>query len=331
MYDVVSFGSVVLDVTIRSSEFRVMKGHQIAGGVGLCQVYGGKTEVDGINVDVGGGGTNSAVSFIKKGLKAGAVVKLGDDEIGGMIKRALEKYNLGSELMVEEKGGESALSVILVDKEGGRSILTYRGVSKELLSREIDWEKVKGSKWFYVSSLGGKMSLLEDIVAFANKQEIKVAFNPGKAELKDKSRLERVLGKIDVLLLNRLELAGLLGASFDDDVELMKGASRLASRGLVVMTEGKKGSVAFDGEVRVRAGAYRVKSVDDTGAGDAFGSGFVYGRIKGWSLADSLKAGAANGASEVMRIGVKEGLLSESELAKWMKKELRLVEEKVEI
>jgi sugar/nucleoside kinase (ribokinase family) len=69
--------------------------------------------------------------------------------------------------------------------------------------------------------------------------------------------------------------------------------------------------------------------VDDTGAGDAFGSGFVYGRIKGWSLADSLKAGAANGASEVMKIGVKEGLLSESELDKWMKKELRLVEEKV--
>ena len=331
MYDVVSFGSVVLDVTIRSSEFRVMKGHQIAGGVGLCQVYGGKTEVDGINIDVGGGGTNSAVSFLKKGLKAGAVVKLGDDEIGVMIKRALGKYNLGDELMIEEKGGQSALSVILVDKEGGRSILTYRGVSKELLSREVDWEKVKEARWFYVSSLGGKMSLLEDIVAFANRQGIKVAINPGKAELKDRGRLERVLSKIDVLLLNRLELAGLVGVGFDNEAELMRRADRLAGRGLVVMTEGKKGAVAFNGEMRIRAGAFRVKSVDDTGAGDAFGSGFVYGLIRGWSLADSLKAGAANGASEVMKIGVKEGLLSEGELERWMRRKLRLVEERVRV
>jgi len=329
MYDVVTLGSAVLDVTIRSKDFRVLKGHQIQGGVGLCEVYGGKTEVDSLNVTVGGGGTNSAVSLLKKGLRVGTVVKLGDDEIGGMIKSALSRYKVNDELMVVEKGGSSALSVILVASDGGRAILTYRGVSKDLVSQEVDWDKMGKAKWFYISSLGGKMSLLEDILVFANKRGIKVAVNPGKAELKERARLSRLVDKIDVLLVNRLELSGLLGVRFEEEKELIKEAQGLVNRGIVVMTEGKDGATVFSRGLRVKAEAFRVKSVDDTGAGDAFGSGFVYGRIKGWGLVDSLKAGVANGAGEVMKVGVKEGVLSLAELKRWMKRELKIVEEKV--
>lgn len=327
MYDVVTIGSVVLDITVRSRDFRVVKGHQMQGGVGLCEVYGGKTDIDELTFTVGGGSTNAAVSFLRKGHKVGTVMKLGDDEMGTVIEKELDRYAINKQLMVKEEGGRSAVSVILVAPDGGRSILTYRGVSKDLESNEIDWEKLETTKWLYISSLGGQMSLLEDIVVFAANKGIKVAFNPGKAELVEKERLMRLLPKIEVLLVNRMELASLLGMGYENRQELLQKVKELDFKEVVVMTEGKEGSVVISHDRLVRAEAFKVKSVDDTGAGDAFGSGFVDGMIRGWSLADCLKAGAANGASEVTKVGVKEGLLSEKELNKWMKRELEIVEE----
>lgn len=322
-------GSVVLDMTVRSDDFRVVKGHQLQGGVGLCEVYGGKSEVEAMTVTVGGGATNAAVSFLRKGLKVGTVVKRGDDEMGGVIDGQLDKYQVEKDLVIVEEGGRSAMSVILVAPDGGRSILTYRGVSKTLRSNEIEWGKLKGCKWFYVSSLGGEMSLLEDILAFAQAEGVKVAFNPGKAELNERERLIKLLPRISVLLVNRMELAVLVGSTFEEKKELIEKAASLVAgqETILVMTEGKEGSMVIGKGKRVRAEAFKVKSVDDTGAGDAFGSGFVYGMIKGFELGECLKAGAANGAAEVTRVGVKEGLLTEKELDKWMKRELLIVEE----
>ena len=67
-----------------------------------------------------------------------------------------------------------------------------------------------------------------------------------------------------------------------------------------------------DGKTIIRAGMYEdVPVIDRTGAGDAFGSGFLSQWAQGKSLAESIVFASANSTSVVGRIGAKPGILHE--------------------
>ncbi len=326
-FEVVTIGSAVLDIAVKSKDFKVMKSHEIEGGVGLCEVYGGKTEVDSMEMAVGGGGTNTAVSLSVKGVRVGCVAKIGTGDVGDMIRRRLKNWGLDSRMLIEAEDGHSAMSTVLVAPDGGRSILTYRGVSKEIESKEINWKKVKKADWIMVTSLGGNMSLMEDIVYFAKKNDIKVFWNPGKNELSKAMRLRKIAQEVSVLVMNRMEFAELMGVSFEDQLEIDRGAVGFGP-GHLVITEGKRGSVVYKDDRKVKVGAFKSDGVDETGAGDAYGSGLLYGLYKGWDFGKAMKAGAANAAGVVKKIGAKNGLLDEKEIDKWIEKDLKVVEER---
>lgn len=326
-FEVVTIGSAVLDVAVKSKDFKVMKSHEIEGGVGLCEVYGGKTEVDSMEVAVGGGGTNTAVSLGVKGVRVGCIAKIAADDVGEMIKRRLKGWGMDLRMLIESESGHSAMSTVLVAPDGGRSILTYRGVSKEIKSKEINWKRVKKSDWIMVTSLGGDMALMEDVVFFARKNEIKVFWNPGKNELAKASRLREIAQKVDVLVMNRMEFAELMGVSFEDQLEIDRGAVGYGP-GYLVITEGRRGSVVYKDDRKVKVEAFKSDSKDETGAGDAYSSGLLYGLYKGWDFGKAMKAGAANAAGVVKKIGAKNGLLDEKEMSKWIEKDLQVVEER---
>ena len=79
---------------------------------------------------------------------------------------------------------------------------------------------------------------------------------------------------------------------------------------LAIISDGPNGVVATDGKTFVRAGMYEdVKVIDRTGAGDAFGSGFLSHYAQGKSLKDSIVFASANSTAVVTKIGAKAGIL----------------------
>src|SRR4030043_281228 len=106
-----------------------------------------------------------------------------------------------------------------------------------------------------------------------------------------------------------------------------------AEKGIVVMTNGVKGVVVSDGRNIYRSGIFGGKVIDRTGAGDAFGSGFVAGLVKNqkskkknkkFSIDDmkyAIRLGSANATSVVGKIGAKQGILTKKEFndKKWNK------------
>ena len=80
--------------------------------------------------------------------------------------------------------------------------------------------------------------------------------------------------------------------------------------GVAIVSDGPDGVVASDGQVIIKAGMYRdVKVIDRTGAGDAFGSGFLSQWALGKSLKESIIFASANSTSVVTKIGAKAGIL----------------------
>jgi len=82
---------------------------------------------------------------------------------------------------------------------------------------------------------------------------------------------------------------------------------------LVVITDGKAGSQACDGETLYFFPAYSAPVVDTLGAGDAFASGFVAGMILYEDVPKAIQLGSANASSVVRYFGAKSGLLARDE------------------
>ena len=74
-----------------------------------------------------------------------------------------------------------------------------------------------------------------------------------------------------------------------------------------------KGITVSDGNHLYEAKSSLVKTVDKTGAGDAFASGFVSGFIKKGEIEYGIQLGMANSASCIQKWGAKNGLLKEGD------------------
>ncbi len=320
MYDVISFGTATLDVFLRSPGMEVETDEPEKE---ICVRYGAKLEVNEIYFEIGGGGTNTAVTFAQPGLKAGCVVQIGDDFAGEKVITDLKMDNVSLDLLDIEKGIYTDFSTILWAPDGGRTILVYRGPTR-LETKNVPWEKLLAS-WFYVSSLEGNLEIITRLVS--SFPQTKIAWNPGGRELLQKEAVLALLPKITQFNVNKEEMEEFLGESKGSEINnLLKKAQELPCQ-YVVITDDRQGSYLWDRD----SGSWRhcgifeeAKRYESTGAGDAFGSGLVTGLIKGFPLEDCLWLGTANASSKVTKVGAKKGLLTKDNLVNWPKEKLKI-------
>lgn len=313
--DVISFGSAILDVFLKSPDFQIVKTKNIFTQRSLVIPYGVKLDISDLTISSGGGGTNTAVGFARLGLKSAVVARCGWDFAGKIVRQEIKKAKVFDEFLVQLEDEETDYSTILIGPDGNRTILVHRGGTK-LERSVIDFKKLN-SFWFYIASLEGNLDLLEKLVIYAQKNHIKIAVNPGKREIKEKEKLKSILREVDVLLVNHEE-AALLG-----DLSSL-------SKTIIAITEGEKGvslKIPFKGCLKINS--FKIEMIDQTGAGDGFGTGFIGGLIKGFDLEKALKLGVANGASVVTKVGAKEGLIKQSEIDYWLEKPLEFAWKKI--
>lgn len=327
MNKVIVVGAAVVDVLLKSKALKTVKGHEVPGGLAMCEVVGGKLEAEESMVASGGGGTNVAVGLHRLGEAVKMISRIGKDDLGEVMINQLKKEGLDLS-MVQKGEGKTGLSVVLVSADGGRSIVTYRGESGLISSKEIDWEEVKKADWIQISSLGGEMQFLEDLIVFAFNHGVKVGFNPGRKELDQKERVVKLIPKLDFFNVNRMEASLLIGINYDNEKGIMRKMADLGCR-VIAITDGKWGASVITNRTWVKMDAFAVDSVDDTGAGDAFVCGMVAGILQNKNPEEVLKMGLASGGSQVMKLGAKDGLLYKNEMERWMSKKIKMVEEAI--
>lgn len=293
MYDVISFGSAVVDIFVDTDVAEK--------GRFMCYTTGSKILLKNLRFDIGGGGTNTAVAFSRLGLKTGYVGKIGDDSDGQTILDMLRKEKVRF-LGRIEKGAVSGYSIILDSKEDNRTILTYKGINDTLSLKEIKPRKLK-TKWLYLSSaLGDTFITQKRVVEYLVARGTKIAYNPSGYLIKRKN-LKPILKHCEVLILNKDE-ARLLTKHKDPLIGLRKLGPKI-----VVITDKNKRVYAYDGKKKYSIMPHKIKVVERTGAGDAFAAGFVAGQILGWNINRSLSLGLREGESVLRHFGAKNKLL----------------------
>lgn len=320
MLDIVTIGTATRDAFLRSPAFKVLKDAEHLKKLGFvtgeaeCFALGSKLTVEPPVFAFGGGAANAAVTFARQGIKTGAVVKVGDDENGAALVAHLKREHVVP-FPARDKKTATAYSTILLTGGGERTILSYRGASENMARRDIPWRKIK-SKWVFIVPGTIPIVLMREIIAFLKKGGASVAMNPsGYYAAMGAEKLKPILKMLDVVIVNREE------ASLVTDVDFAK-VSRVFKRfdelvpGIAVVTDGARGAYASDGRYLYRAGIFREKKLmDRTGAGDAFGSGFVAGLMQKHDVHYALRLAAANATSVVEQIGAQGGILTKRDFA----------------
>ena len=270
-------------------------------------LVGSKVDIDRISYEVGGGGINSAITFARHGHEAILIGNIARDTAGAAILRTLDREGIDSSYMNFLERKATGTSVILLDtKSGERTILTCRGASEQFGNFDENDLELISPDWLYVTTLRGDLETLERFFVKAKQLNTRIMFNPGIRELERVQELTRLLKYVDILNVNHAEAARIVPGKV-----LSELVYHLVSYvGIAIITDGPMGGIASDGESTYRFGIYEDSNVKDaTGAGDAFGSGFLASLADGKSFRSSLIFASANSTAVVGKLGANRGIL----------------------
>ncbi len=309
MYDVTTIGSATQDIYVFSDKFHVAEDPRQNSGMAEFFPFGTKIELDDILFEVGGGATNAAFTFRNQGLRTACVARVGDDGAGADVRALLKKNHIADRLITDHKHS-TGHGLIFLGRTGERTILVYRGATQEYQPREITSRLLGSTKWLYVTSLGGNIAALKKVFSVAARGSGQIFINPGKKEITEhRSVLRSMIKQSHAVLLNREEAAALTGRAYNNISGMLRTLQAMTG-GIVLVTEGKHGAYATVDNQAWRVIIKPVQGTDTTGAGDAFGSGFLAGFIqKQGDLAYALTLAAHNSAAVIQKIGAKHGLL----------------------
>ena len=310
MARIVSLGSALQDI------YLVDHDDLVATSIGESAIFGkvlvgSKVDIDRISYEVGGGGINSAITFARHGHEAILLGNISRDPAGAAIIRVLDREGIDGSYVDFLERKTTGTSVILLDtKSGERTILTYRGASEQFGNFDEQDLDLIHPDWLYVTTLRGDMETLERFFKHAKGMGVKIMFNPGVKELDNVKELVGLLKYVDILNVNKSEAARIVPGVVLK--ELLYHLNNYVET--VIITDGAMGGIAGNGSEVYRFGIYEDKKIKDaTGAGDAFGSGFLAHLAAKKSFKSSLVFASANSTAVVSKLGANRGILTGDE------------------
>ena len=270
---------------------------------------GTKVDIDTIQFSTGGGATNAATTFARNNHESIFMGCIANDPAGDAIIGSLDTEGIDSSYVTYTDRAHTGYSVLLLAPSGERTILTCRGASAKFELLNPDDLDTINPDWLYVTTFRGNMDMLDLFFTKAKSLGAKIMFNPGNLELQHKRKLLGLLSDVDVLLVNKQEAKKIVDGS--TLLELINRVKNYVPTAII--TDSHQGAIATDQEEIYRIGLYEdVKVKDSTGAGDAFGSGFLAAYASGKSFKESLVFASANSTSVVQKIGSKAGIINQN-------------------
>ncbi|RME31866.1 carbohydrate kinase family protein, partial [Candidatus Woesearchaeota archaeon] len=177
MYDVVTMGSATQDVFAMTDAETVTFRHGHDEQELIAYPLGSKILIHDIDFQIGGGGTNTATTFARQGLKTGFIGKIGKDPSGYAVMKFLKEEGI---TFLGAVGHHTGYSIILDSEEDDRTILTFKGCNDDLSLEELDTMLMElETRWLYCSSMLGKSyKTMRHVMKLLKGRGANVAFNP---------------------------------------------------------------------------------------------------------------------------------------------------------
>ncbi|HEX5456662.1 MAG TPA: carbohydrate kinase family protein [Candidatus Saccharimonadales bacterium] len=318
-FDVLSVGDIVTDAFIKLLDDRAAVQNTDQGPL-LAMPFGTKIPYDHVEVvHAVGNAPNASVNFSKLGLKSGMVTNVGSDSAGRDTIHTLEKAGVDTRYVHINTHKNSNYHYVLWYKDERTILIKHE-------EYDYHWPHLRPKeipKWIYFSSISkNAMEFHDDLADWLEEHtEVKLAFQPGTFQMEaGAERLKRIYARSELAAVNREEAAYITGGNHEDINDLLDRLHALGPK-IAVISDGPAGSYASDGTNRFKMPIYPDSKppMDRTGAGDAFTSTFVAAIIMGNTVDGALQWAPISSMNVVQHVGAQAGLLSERELAHYLK------------
>lgn len=237
---------------------------------------------------LGGKGANMSVAAARGAARISHIGAVGPE--GVWTRERLMEYGVDTPhiAVVPTPTGHAN---IVVDAQGENNIVLFQGANVNLTEAIIGQALTEASPGDYLL-MQNETNGQEYAAATAQSLGLRVVY---AAAPFDADAIKRLLGRIDLLVLNEVEAAQLEHATGTS-------AQALGVKD-VVITLGEKGCKWVSNTQDRPFDAYPAKAVDTTGAGDTFTGYLVAGLDRGMSMEDAIDLALKAGALMVARRG----------------------------
>jgi ribokinase len=228
----------------------------------------------GFDLGFGGKGANQAVAARLCGADVAMVARVGGDLFGPATIENFRKSGIDVTHVKQVEGLSSGVAPIFVDPHGQNRILVVKGANDALKPADVDEaaEALKSADCI-VLQFEIPLETVYYAVAFARKHGIRCILNPAPGQPVDMG----ALAELDYFVPNESEAETITGIPVRNVEDATKVAERLVANSIhrVIITLGANGSLLAGQGFTEHLPAFVVKSIDSTGAGDAFIGSFA--------------------------------------------------------
>lgn len=306
MKQIVVVGSINLDLVC--SVPRIPVPGETLSGLKFQTFYGGK-------------GANQAVAVARLEYPVSLVGKVGEDQFGPELKRALRAAGVNVKAVSGATKTSSGIATILTDDTGQNSIVVVPGANGALTPKDVKaQEPLLRSAGMILCQLEIPLETVECVAAIADRHGVPMMLDPAPA----RELPRELLSKIAYITPNETE-ATTLCPKYGRDLSALnvaEYAEELRRRGPanVIIKLGKAGAF-FLGEPDISffQPAFKVAAVDSTAAGDAFNGGFAVALMRGHNVREAARYAAAVAAISVSRHGAQPSMPRHREVLRFLK------------
>jgi ribokinase len=261
-----------------------------------------------LSVQAGGKGANQAVALSKAGVGVSLAATIGSD--GLWIKDLLDNYGVETSSMNVKDGTFTGNATILLDEKGRNSIVLYGGGNRENGKEYIDSVLASFNKGDWLI-LQNEINNLDYVIEKAVEKGMKICLNPSPFE---KELLSLPLGRIDLLVVNEIEMSQLAGKEIKDNIEsyrmVLRETGDKYSASSILLTLGEKGSLFLEkGKNEILfSDIVKTDAVDTTAAGDTFLGYFLSSVIEGRTYPEALRRASMASSMAVSRKGAMDSI-----------------------
>lgn len=260
---------------------------------------GSKVDSPSLNILAGGQTATAVIACQRWGLRTRYVGKLGDDSGAALHQREFVQAGVEPRVVIVP-GVASHQSYILVDPDGERTVVCRHDPKLTIQPDEIQREWIVNARALLVD--GYDTSAATTVAMWAWEAGVPVIADFDEAY----TGIEALMTNVDYLIVSRDFPERICGEQ-DLGSSLPNLHRRFGCR-LAAATLGIRGVLAWDGKQFYRAGAYKISTVDTTGAGDIFHAGFIYALLQQWPLQRQLDFACAAAALNCTAVGARGGI-----------------------
>ena len=250
--------------------------------------------------NAGGGPTATGlVAAQKLGVSTAYIGVLSGDSAGQYLLADFEKYGVKTDLIEVKEGFRSFTSVLwLCADSASRTCVFDKGNLPPLVLNDEQKKAICDAEILMVD--GNEMSAAVEGAKIARENGTKVLYDCGGLY----EGVENLLKLTDIMIPSE-EFALSHTGTFTAE-EAARSLFDTYNPQIVVITQGKKGGILYDGKEITSYPAFPVEAVDSNGSGDVFHGAFAAAVVKGYAPLQCCIFSSAVSALKCTGVGARE-------------------------